>query len=213
MHEKMKNRPSVRCFLSTVIIFCMIAQGMPLAQLSWTFKWHFESERVGRIINLLGPSEANAAPPVAEAGADQQIVKNGLLSGTVFLDGSDSFDPEGGSYATTWYGPFGTAAGATPSVTVPQGVYTILLQAMGCPQNAGTDTVEITVIQAFTISARSKMGKVQLTWTHLPEAAHYDVYRSIESDPFSFKKSPRPPRPIQPISIYLFSMKPTTCTL
>ena len=101
MREKMQSSRFVR-FLTNVLIFFMIIQGMPLAQLSQAYAWHFEPEKLERIFDLLKPATASAAPPVAEAGADQEVVKTSLLSSTARLDGSGSFDPDGDEVSIEW---------------------------------------------------------------------------------------------------------------
>lgn len=45
-------------------------------------------------------SDGSNAPPVADAGSDQTILK---IGSTVQLDGSQSYDPEGNSITYTWY--------------------------------------------------------------------------------------------------------------
>ena len=81
--------------------------------------------------------------PVADAGPDQPIEcadPNGTL---VSLDGTASSDPDDDPLIYTWTGPFGTASGPTPTVTMPLGVHTITLTVDD--GNSGTDTDEVVV--------------------------------------------------------------------
>ena len=136
----------------------------------------------------LFPSSALTAPPVADAGENQNVPKNLLLSSTVTLDGTESYDNDGDPFVHEWYGPFGTITGISPSVVIPQGFYTVSLQGVGCPESSGIDTVEIEVAPAFSITPRAKRGKIQLTWAHVPSTLRYDIYRTTASEPFSFVK-------------------------
>ena len=62
MHEKMKKS---RIFhtMAKILIVCMIFQGMPLTQLSQAYEWHFKPQRLMRLLDLIGPASAEAAPP------------------------------------------------------------------------------------------------------------------------------------------------------
>ena len=137
---------------------------------------------------ILLPSTALTAPPVADAGDNQNVSKNLLLSSVVTLDGTESYDNDGDPFVHEWYGPFGTITGPSPSVVIPQGFYSVSLQGVGCPESSEIDTVEIEVAPAFSITPRAKRGKIQLTWPHIPGTLRYDIYRTTASDPFSFTK-------------------------
>ena len=80
---------------------------------------------------ILLPSTALTAPPVADAGDNQNVSKNLLLSSVVTLDGTESYDNDGDPFVHEWYGPFGTITGPSPSVVIPQGFYTVSLQGVG----------------------------------------------------------------------------------
>ncbi len=132
----------------------------------------------------------NTAPnaePVADAGGDQSILKGHPLAATIYLDGTGSSDADDDSLNYRWHGPFGTASGPTPSVDIPEGKYTVSLTVDdGCSRS--TDESAIEVLPCFAITARSKPGKVQLTWVHLEGNERYDIYRSDESNPSRFIK-------------------------
>ena len=84
-------------------------------------------------------------PPIANAGPDQTINCSGSGGTTVTLDGSQSSDSDGDSLTYTWTGPFGTASGVNPSVTIPLGAHTITLTVDDGKGGTAQDTVSITV--------------------------------------------------------------------
>lgn len=82
-------------------------------------------------------------PPVADAGADQQVAAGAGCVAEVTLDGTGSSDPDGDTLSYSWSGSFGTASGATPTVTLPLGTHTVTLTVED--GNGGTDTDEVVV--------------------------------------------------------------------
>ncbi len=84
--------------------------------------------------------------PVAEAGPDQMLVAPGPAGVPVTLDGSDSSDADGDSLTLTWTGPFGTATGVSPTVTVPGGTHIVNLTVDDGRGGMAMDTVTITVL-------------------------------------------------------------------
>jgi hypothetical protein len=97
-------------------------------------------------IRLTGTSEP--VPPVANAG-DNQIVTDSDNSGseTVTLNGSASFDPDGGAiFAYEWTEgttPLGSGAIINPSLDL--GVHTITLTVTDDEGATASDTVQVTV--------------------------------------------------------------------
>jgi parallel beta-helix repeat protein len=83
-------------------------------------------------------------PPVADAGDDQTVFVDASCQATVTLDGSGSSDPDGDALTYTWTGPFGTATGLSPTVTLGLGAHTIALTVDD--GNGGTATDEVAVI-------------------------------------------------------------------
>jgi hypothetical protein len=84
-------------------------------------------------------------PPVANAGPDVSVAADAQCVGTVTLDGSGSSDPDDDALTYAWTGPFGTATGVSPTVTLPLGTHTITLVVNDGHGTTATDTVVITV--------------------------------------------------------------------
>ena len=89
-------------------------------------------------------------PPVAKVGPDQRVECVGPTGIMVTLDGTGSSDPDGDPLTFTWTGPFGTAVGATPSVSLPPGIHTITLTLDDGNGGTDTDTVVITLVEDTT---------------------------------------------------------------
>jgi hypothetical protein len=98
----------------------------------------------------------------AHAGPDQTIECGGPLT-QVALDGSASNVP-GDPAVYTWTGPFGTAAGAKPVVTLPRGTHILTLRVEAAGVHS-TDQVVVTIVDttppvlgtqnAYTVEATS----------------------------------------------------------
>jgi hypothetical protein len=89
-------------------------------------------------------------PPVADAGPDQTVECTSPAGAMVTLDGTASFDPNGGSDQAnllyTWTGPFGTVSNdPMPTVTIPLGGHLVTLEVEDPAGETDTDTVLITV--------------------------------------------------------------------
>ncbi len=84
-------------------------------------------------------------PPVADAGSNQIVEQHGATGSLVTLDGSGSSDPDGDPLIYTWTGPFGTATGKFPKVTIPAGTHTVTLVVNDGSFSSAPDTVQITV--------------------------------------------------------------------
>ncbi len=83
--------------------------------------------------------------PVGAAGPDQTIECTGPVGALVALDAGGSSDPDNDPLVYSWSGPFGTAAGPSPTVTVPLGTWTITLTVTDPAGAVSTDTVVVTV--------------------------------------------------------------------
>jgi hypothetical protein len=109
-------------------------------------------------------------PPVADAGPDQQIDQTSDAGASVTLDGTGSYDPDGDPISYTWYGPFGIATGARPTVTMPVGTNTVTLSVsdgmasdtiilavpVGTPSSV--DDAAVTVLPPITATGQRRSG-------------------------------------------------------
>ncbi|HKJ55837.1 MAG TPA: GDSL-type esterase/lipase family protein [Nitriliruptoraceae bacterium] len=84
-------------------------------------------------------------PPTADAGGDQSVVAEDSGSASVTLDGSGSGDGDGDalSYAWAWSG--GTAAGVSPTVSLPAGEYVVTLTVADGNGGSDSDVVVVSV--------------------------------------------------------------------
>jgi hypothetical protein len=88
------------------------------------------------------PPPGENQPPVADAGADQTVEANKAGGADVTLTGTGT-DPDGDALSFTWTGPFGTASGAAPTVTLVLGSHTLTLTVED--GNGGTDTDDVMI--------------------------------------------------------------------
>jgi len=84
-------------------------------------------------------------PPAGDAGAGQEVECAGPAGTQVTLDGRLSSDPDGDLLTYLWTGPFGTATGPQPTVTLPLGVSRITLVVSDAETESPPDTVVIEV--------------------------------------------------------------------
>ena len=101
----------------------------------------------GTLIESFTIPAAPNQPPVAKAGADQNVIDNdGNGSQAVTLNGSASSDPDGSISSYIWKeGATQIASGATPAVTLPVGTHTITLTVTDNNGASATDTVQVAV--------------------------------------------------------------------
>jgi RHS repeat-associated protein len=88
---------------------------------------------------------AENTAPVANAGADRVVSAGASCTASVTLDGTASTDADGDALGYSWSGPFGTATGAQPSVSLPLGTHTITLQVDDGTGGSATDDVQLSV--------------------------------------------------------------------
>jgi hypothetical protein len=95
---------------------------------------------------LVASAEQNHAP-LADAGSDATVEATSAHGAVVTLDASGSTDADpNDTLSYVWHGPFGEAYGASPSVTVPLGISTIVLTVTDSAGATATDTVVVTVV-------------------------------------------------------------------
>ena len=81
---------------------------------------------------------------VAKAGPDLLVECTGPLTDIV-LDGTASDDPADGGLIFDWTGIFGTIRGMTPTVSLPLGLETVLLEVQDSLGRTATDSIGVTV--------------------------------------------------------------------
>jgi hypothetical protein len=128
--------------------------------------------------SLLVNNPRPVSRPLAEAGPDQTVYAWIDCIADVNLDGSGSYDPDGGELSYKWsLGGQEIAAGVNPTVELPLGVHTIELVVNDGIADSEPDYVVITVIDnippEFSLSVEPnvlwppnhKLMKVIPTWT------------------------------------------------
>jgi hypothetical protein len=127
--------------------------------------------------------------PIAEAGANRVIAAQPTTCTAEYtLDGTGS---SGGVISYSWTGPFGTASGPAPTVTLPLGINKIYL-TVGNNFGSSTDSVIITITDSTApIPAIDPLPKIneQCSVTLTPPTATDNCSVSITattSDPYSY---------------------------
>ena len=100
----------------------------------------------GSVVIDMGAYEFGEQLPLADAGNDQTLVCDHKCQAAVTLDARGSSHPGGGTLTFSWTGPFGTATGPTPTVTLPKGTHEITLTINDGNGGVASDTVVVTVI-------------------------------------------------------------------
>jgi hypothetical protein len=83
--------------------------------------------------------------PIADAGSNQTVEQASSSGANVTLDGSGSNDPDTDTFTYSWTGVFGTASGATPTVLIPAGTYTVTLVVNDGVVDSEPATMSVTV--------------------------------------------------------------------
>ena len=99
----------------------------------------------GHVVIDMGAYEFGEQLPLADAGPDQTVSCDSNCKAAVTLDGRGSSGPNGDALTYSWTGPFGTATGPTPVVTLPKGQHEITLTVDDGKGGVASDTVLITV--------------------------------------------------------------------
>lgn len=120
MYEKMRRSP-IFIGWAKILVLCMTLQGMPLAQLSQAYTWHFEPERLLYILDLLGPASAEAAPPkvvcVPQLPTDL-LVPHETWSGEPTVLKGIARDADGNLTGGTYYWELGDGTSTAPAPIV-----------------------------------------------------------------------------------------------
>ena len=103
-------------------------------------------------------------PPVADAGVDRTVSADAKCQALVTLDGSGSSDPDGDTLGYAWSGPFGTASGSKPSVTMPLGKNTITLVVSDGNGETDTASVDVTVVDTTPPTITGVTATPGLLW-------------------------------------------------
>ncbi|MCC6741273.1 MAG: hypothetical protein IT452_19685 [Planctomycetia bacterium] len=88
------------------------------------------------------------AKPVADAGADIFVEASSAAGAIVSLNGSASVDPDGDALTWTWTGDFGTAGGATPTVTLGIGAHVVTLTVTDGRGGTATDSLLVGIVDS-----------------------------------------------------------------
>jgi hypothetical protein len=142
-------------------------------------------------IMRLGPVRPPNSAPVADAGPDQTVACGTDCTASVLLDGSGSSDADGDALTFEWSGPFGTATGVSPLVTLPLGTHVVTLTIDDGNGGTASDTVTIAVVDETPPVFTSAVGPFTITSTDpdgtpftvpLPEASDNCVTVAVGSD-------------------------------
>jgi RHS repeat-associated protein len=126
--------------------------------------------------------------PVAYAGSYSPVVKNQPLGSSMFLDGSNSYDPDGDPISYHWYGPFEAVSGNTPLVFIPEGRYTVSLVVNDDSACSTADTTSLEVFPEFALSIKMQDQSVVLSWDYQKPEMNYGIFRSDDKHPSQFSK-------------------------
>lgn len=101
-------------------------------------------------------------PPVANAGSNVIAYVGSATTGAITLNGTGSSDPNGQALSYAWTGSFGTATGATPTVTLPIGINRITLTVTDSGGATATAEVIVAVVQGTDAAGYTQLqGQVQ----------------------------------------------------
>jgi len=102
--------------------------------------------------------------PQANAGADQIVECTGSGGRNVTLNGLSSSDPDGDPLTFSWDGPFGTASGPTPTVTLPKGINTITLTVSDGRGGSSSAVVIVNVVDTTPPVINAVTATPNLLW-------------------------------------------------
>ena len=167
----------------------------------------FLKDRVGNIIDLDGnlrvigkaidlgayESDVITRPPVAAAGTDQTVTaahsgNPANDTATVTLDGSASYDPDGGTIVSYLWNAVNGSVGyrstvAKPTFTLPVGTYTFTLTVKNNSGVSSSDTVIVSVLPAPNRAPVANAGADQtVTTTDMSASVTLDGSKSSDPD-------------------------------
>ncbi|NQV33329.1 MAG: hypothetical protein HQ515_11610 [Phycisphaeraceae bacterium] len=122
-------------------------------------------------------------PPVADAGADQEVISSNGVNAAATLDGSGS-DEEGDPLTYTWTDGGPIVPGEAVEMTLPVGDNTITLTVSDGPDE-GTDEIVVTVIT--TSEATENLANLLLV-LDLPSGTRNALAKSLDAAVKSFDK-------------------------
>ena len=128
-----------------------------------------------------GPPTALSFDVVARAGADQVVECAGHQGTQVTLDGRAS-EADGGPGILQWTGPFGTATGLQPTVTLPLGRHEITLTARDIFGRTSTDVVVIQVVDTRAPEIRALSATPSALWSPNHKMRHVGVAVDVSDE-------------------------------
>jgi hypothetical protein len=141
---------------------------------------------VQRALSTTGDAGFANIAPIANAGADQSLtLAQGQTTRAVTLNGAGSSDPDGSITTYAWsIGGTPVATGATPTINLAQGSYTVLLTVTDNRGATSTDTVQITINAAANQLPVAEAGPDQnLTLTPLVPTIAVNLNGTASTDP------------------------------
>jgi len=103
----------------------------------------------------------------ASAGRNQSVMAEPSGTADVSLDGSGSYDADGNPLTYSWIGPFGTASGMAPTVTLDVGNWDVNLTVDDGHGDSATDSVSIIVTAPNSPAADLVVSGLSTTTTAL----------------------------------------------
>ena len=118
---------------------------------------YIAAQNASYVYKLAGIADSGNQPPVAIGTSISQESRG---CGRVKLDGTGSYDPDNDQIVSyTWTGPFGSATGATPTVTMPLGISNVNLIVNDGTVDSEPDTVIIRIVDTIAPKVRVKLKK------------------------------------------------------
>ena len=118
---------------------------------------YIAAQNASYVYKLAGIADSGNQPPVA---IGTSISQENQGCGRVKLDGTGSYDPDNDQIVSyTWTGPFGSATGATPTVTMPLGISNVNLIVNDGTVDSEPDTVIIRIVDTIAPKVRVKLKK------------------------------------------------------